>query len=204
MAKEQNLSLNPSKISGVCGRLMCCLKNEEEAYEYLNERLPQLNENVKTSDGYSGIVQSVSVLKQLVKVIITKENDEKEVREYNVDELKFEKTASENLSSPGQVLPDEELDENALKELEQMEKGDIEDRAEEAEQNRQKNKQQQKKNFNKHPKNNMSKEVPNDNFSGKKNRHFKHDNNYQPKKNFRKGNGSNGGYSNGYKNIKPD
>lgn len=94
MAKEQNLSLNPSKISGVCGRLMCCLKNEEEAYEYLNAKLPHINEDVKTIDGYNGIVQSVSVLKQLVKVIITKDNDEKEVREYHVDDLKFEKSAS--------------------------------------------------------------------------------------------------------------
>ena len=122
MAKEQNLSLNPSKISGVCGRLMCCLKNEEEAYEYLNAKLPHINEDVKTIDGYNGIVQSVSVLKQLVKVIITKDNDEKEVREYHVDDLKFEKSASRTSVSPGQALPDEELDENALKELEQMEK----------------------------------------------------------------------------------
>ena len=121
MAKEQNLSLNPSKISGVCGRLMCCLKNEEEAYEYLNAKLPHINEDVKTIDGYNGIVQSVSVLKQLVKVIITKDNDEKEVREYHVDDLKFEKSASRTSVSPGQALPDEELDENALKELEQME-----------------------------------------------------------------------------------
>ena len=85
MAKEQNLSLNPSKISGVCGRLMCCLKNEEEAYEYLNSTLPHINAEVKTSDGYVGTVQSVSVLKQRVKVIINKDNDEKEVREYHVD-----------------------------------------------------------------------------------------------------------------------
>ena len=131
MAKEQNLSLNPTKISGVCGRLMCCLKNEQEAYEYLNERLPHINENVSTSDGYNGTVQSVSVLKQLVKVVITKENDEKEVREYHVDDLEFEKNVKRTSASPGLTLPDEELDENALKELEQMEKGDIEVLAEE-------------------------------------------------------------------------
>ncbi|NLK73896.1 MAG: stage 0 sporulation family protein [Clostridiales bacterium] len=89
MAKEQNLSLNPTKISGVCGRLMCCLKNEEEAYEELNSRLPNVGDMVTTSDNLKGEVQSVSVLKQIVKVIVTLENDEKEVREYKVDELKF-------------------------------------------------------------------------------------------------------------------
>jgi len=89
MAKEQNLSLNPTKISGVCGRLMCCLKNEEEAYEELNSRLPNVGSKVKTPEGLSGEVQSVSVLKQRVKVIVSLENDEKEVRDYAVDELKF-------------------------------------------------------------------------------------------------------------------
>lgn len=88
MAKEQNLSLNPAKISGICGRLMCCLKNEEEAYEELNRNLPNVGDFVRTSDNLKGEVQSVSVLKQLVKVIVTV-NDEKEVREYPVGELKF-------------------------------------------------------------------------------------------------------------------
>ncbi len=88
MAKEQNLSLNPTKISGVCGRLMCCLKNEEETYEYLNSRLPNVGDYVTTIEGLKGEVQSVSVLRQLVKVIV-EVNDEKEIREYNVDELKF-------------------------------------------------------------------------------------------------------------------
>lgn len=89
MAKEQNLSLNPTKISGVCGRLMCCLKNEEEAYEELNSKLPNVGDYVTTKDNLRGEVQSVSVLKQLVKVIVTLENDEKEVREYKVDDLRF-------------------------------------------------------------------------------------------------------------------
>lgn len=91
MAKEQNLSLNPSKISGVCGRLMCCLKNEEEAYEYLNKILPHIGTKVKTIDGYQGEVQSVSVLKQRVKVLLMHEDDEREVREYHVNELQFDK-----------------------------------------------------------------------------------------------------------------
>lgn len=89
MAKEQNLSLNPTKISGVCGRLMCCLKNEEEAYEELNSHLPNVGTRVRTPEGLSGEVQSVSVLKQRVKVIVMLENDEKEVRDYAVEELKF-------------------------------------------------------------------------------------------------------------------
>lgn len=89
MAKEQNLSLNPTKISGVCGRLMCCLKNEEETYEWLNSKLPNIGDRVTTDDGFKGEVQSVSVLRQLVKVIVTLENDEKEIREYKVSQLKF-------------------------------------------------------------------------------------------------------------------
>lgn len=88
MAKEQNLSLNPTKISGVCGRLMCCLKNEEETYEYLNSRLPLIGDRVTTVEGIKGEVQSVNVLRQLVKVLIEL-NDEKEIREYKVSELKF-------------------------------------------------------------------------------------------------------------------
>ena len=89
MAKEQNLSLNPTKISGVCGRLMCCLKNEEEAYEDLNSKLPNVGDFVTTKDGFKGEVQSVSVLKQRVKVVITKDNDEKEVKDYHTSELTF-------------------------------------------------------------------------------------------------------------------
>ncbi len=90
MAKEQNLSLNPTKISGVCGRLMCCLKNEEETYEELNSRLPMVGDFVNTADGLKGEVASVSVLRQLVKVIV-QVNDEKEIREYKVDDLKFKR-----------------------------------------------------------------------------------------------------------------
>ena len=88
MAKEQNLSLNPTKISGVCGRLMCCLKNEEETYEYLNSRLPGVGDSVITATGQTGEVQSVNVLRQKVKVLI-EVDDEKELHEYDVDELKF-------------------------------------------------------------------------------------------------------------------
>lgn len=89
MAKEQNLSLNPTKISGVCGRLMCCLKNEEETYEELNSKLPNIGDYVTTDDGLNGEVHSVSVLRQLVKVVVTVDRDEKEIREYKVEQLKF-------------------------------------------------------------------------------------------------------------------
>ena len=111
MAKEQNLSLNPTKISGICGRLMCCLKNEEEAYEELNKNLPNVGDFVRTSDNLKGEVQSVSVLKQLVKVIVTV-NDEKEVREYHVSELKFK----------AKKRRDNEAVDEELKQLEMLEK----------------------------------------------------------------------------------
>jgi len=107
MAKEQNLSLNPTKISGVCGRLMCCLKNEEEAYEDLNSKLPSVGDFVTTEDNLRGEVLSVSVLKQMVKVIVTMGNDEKEVHEYKVDDLKFKlKKRKEKSLAP---IEDEEL-----------------------------------------------------------------------------------------------
>ena len=112
MAKEQNLSLNPTKISGVCGRLMCCLKNEEEAYEELNSKLPNIGDFVTTPDGLNGEVQSVSVLKQLVKVVVTTEKDEKEVQEFKAEELKFKpRRRKEKVSVDGE-----------LKELEMLEK----------------------------------------------------------------------------------
>lgn len=114
MAKEQNLSLNPTKISGVCGRLMCCLKNEEEAYEELNSHLPSVGEYVTTSDGLRGEVQSTSVLKQLVKVIVTLDNDEKEIREYKVADLKFKPRRKQE-----RVQMDDEL--HALEQLERKE-----------------------------------------------------------------------------------
>ena len=111
MAKEQNLSLNPTKISGVCGRLMCCLKNEEETYEELNRKLPNTGDRVTTPEGLKGEVQSVNVLRQLVKVSVDVE-DEKEIREYQASELKFKtRQKKEKLK-----LTEEEL--KALKELE--------------------------------------------------------------------------------------
>lgn len=92
MAKEQNLSLNPTKISGNCGRLMCCLKHEEDAYEYLNSKLPNIGDLVHTPEGLTGEVSDRNVLKQKVKVLVHvngADGDEKELREYKVEELKF-------------------------------------------------------------------------------------------------------------------
>ncbi|MCR5388126.1 MAG: stage 0 sporulation family protein [Lachnospiraceae bacterium] len=96
MAKEQNLSLNPTKISGACGRLMCCLKNEQETYEYLNSRLPAVGDYVVTKDGYEGSIQAVNVLRQRVRILIDVEG-EKEQRECELDEVFFnlEKRSSE-------------------------------------------------------------------------------------------------------------
>ncbi len=114
MAKEQNLSLNPTKISGVCGRLMCCLKNEEEAYEYLNSKLPNVGDHVTTVDNLHGDVTSVNVLKQLVKVVVMVGEDEKEIREYKVDDLRFKPRRKKE-----RVAMDDEL--KALEALEKKE-----------------------------------------------------------------------------------
>ena len=122
MAKEQNLSLNPTKISGVCGRLMCCLKNEQETYEELNSRLPNLGDFVTTPDGLKGEVHSLSVLRQLVKVVVNLDNDEKEIREYKVGELRFKPRRKKEKNS----VADEEL--KALEALERKEgKSKLED-----------------------------------------------------------------------------
>ena len=111
MAKEQNLSLN----SGVCGRLMCCLKNEEETYEVLNSKLPGIGDTVTTADGLRGEVHSVNVLRQTVKVIVVVDKDEKEIREYKVDQLKFKPRRKKGKGG-------EKQDEAELKKLEALEK----------------------------------------------------------------------------------
>ena len=122
MAKEQNLSLNPTKISGVCGRLMCCLKNEQETYEELNSHLPNVGDYVTTADGLKGEVQSLSVLRQLVKVVVNLENDEKEIREYKASELRFKPRKKKEKNT----VADEEL--KALEALERKEgKSKLED-----------------------------------------------------------------------------
>ena len=110
MAKEQNLSLNPTKISGVCGRLMCCLKNEQDTYEYLNSRLPSVGDIVTTQQGLKGEVVNVNVLRQLVKVVVDN-GEEKELHEYPVDELQFRPKRHKDVK----------ITEEELKELEGLE-----------------------------------------------------------------------------------
>lgn len=116
MAKEQNLSLNPTKISGVCGRLMCCLKYEEATYEMLNEKLPNVGDIVILSDKREGEVLSVNVLRQLVKLVIRK-NNETELLEVHVNDLNIKKKVKTKDQGP---FSKEELEE--LKKLENMER----------------------------------------------------------------------------------
>ena len=116
MAKDQNLSLNPSKISGSCGRLMCCIKYEEEVYRELNKKLPKPGDTATTEDGFPCVVDSVNILKQRIRVIVQMDNDEKEAREYGPDDLKFQKRGRKPHNKTEQIS-DEDM--KALKVLEQ-------------------------------------------------------------------------------------
>ena len=107
MAKEQSLSLNPTKISGTCGRLMCCLKYEQEAYEDLLRRTPKVDAIVKTPEG-KGVVVSVNLLKGIIKVKLDKDN-ENVLKSFALKELKVIKDAELKVN-------DEEL--KLLKDLE--------------------------------------------------------------------------------------
>lgn len=117
MAKEQNLSLNPTKISGTCGRLMCCLKNEQETYEYLNKKMPSVGDTALTPDGLKGEVQSINVLRQLVKVLVEEEDDELELKEFKVEELKFIARKKDKQKKD----QEKELDPDLMAELESLE-----------------------------------------------------------------------------------
>lgn len=92
MAKEQGLSLNPTKISGTCGRLMCCLKYEQDAYEQIIKKIPKVGAIVETPDG-QGVVMDISLLKELLKVKLDKGN-ETDLRLYNVSQVKVIKDVS--------------------------------------------------------------------------------------------------------------
>ena len=118
MAKEQNMSLNPSKISGNCGRLMCCLKYEQEVYEDKLNHLPKIGAVVQTADG-EGIVDSIETLKEIVKVKLKDDNDETYYKKYNASDLKIIKNAD------SEVIDDEEKENMAeLQKLEDLEKQD--------------------------------------------------------------------------------
>ncbi|MCR5177586.1 MAG: hypothetical protein K6C95_01230 [Lachnospiraceae bacterium] len=99
MAKEQNLSLNPSKISGTCGRLLCCLGNEEEVYEEINKLLPGVGDEATTPDGMTGTVISVNVLRQTAKVVVDV-GDDREIREFAASELEFVKSNHKRRKKP--------------------------------------------------------------------------------------------------------
>ncbi|WP_080655450.1 PSP1 domain-containing protein [Butyrivibrio fibrisolvens] len=116
MAKEQNLSLNPTKISGVCGRLMCCLKNEEEVYEELNKKLPKVGDIVRTDDGFEGEVANVGVLRQTVRILVDV-NDEKEVHDYTADQVHFVRKKSKH----GNEAKADRIEEVSLEELKALE-----------------------------------------------------------------------------------
>ena len=101
MAKEQGLSLNPTKISGACGRLMCCLKYEQDTYEELLKVTPKQGTIVKTPEG-TGSVEYVSLLKGLVKVKLDDEN-EKTLKEFNVADVKVLKKGKNNEPSEEEI-----------------------------------------------------------------------------------------------------
>lgn len=100
MAKEQNLSLNPTKISGICGRLMCCLKYEEDVYEELNRRLPKVGDIIATPDG-NGEILSANVLSQQVKAAVRRtENEPPTIAFYHVDEIKLIRSKKKKKQQP--------------------------------------------------------------------------------------------------------
>ncbi len=128
MAKEQKLSLNPTKISGVCGRLMCCLKYEEDQYEAIHRRMPKVGREIQTPDGV-GVIIAQNILRESVSVRM-QHGESGEVREYTLDELFPESAAASSEGThadEGNELPDVseegnvELEESASEEL--MEEG---------------------------------------------------------------------------------
>ena len=121
MAKEQSLSLNPTKISGVCGRLMCCLKNEEDVYEELNRKMPGVGDFCKAKDGLEGEVSSVNILRQTLKILV-EVDDEKEVHEYKLDEIEFFKKKQKKKNNNGKKSAQEAEEMKELEALEKIEK----------------------------------------------------------------------------------
>ena len=121
MAKEQSLSLNPTKISGVCGRLMCCLKNEEDVYEELNRKMPAVGDYCVAKDGLGGEVSSVNILRQTMKILV-EVNDEKEVHEYKLDEIETIRKKQKKKNNNGKKNSQEDAEMKELEKLEKIEK----------------------------------------------------------------------------------
>ena len=117
MAKDQNLSLNPSKISGNCGRLMCCLKYEDEVYQEKMKRLPHIGAIVKTPDGV-GEVESVETLAERVRVKF-KNDDDYSKKKYDMKDIKIIKDTQKEA-----IDEEEEKHKKELEELERMENED--------------------------------------------------------------------------------
>lgn len=118
MAKEQNMSLNPSKISGNCGRLMCCLKYEQEVYEEKMQRLPKIGAIVKTEDG-EGTVEGVETLKERLRVKLKDESGEYYYKKYDAKDVKIIKNVEEEV-----IDEEEKANLKELQELEKLEKMD--------------------------------------------------------------------------------
>mgnify|MGYP002542764697 FL=1 len=118
MAKEQNMSLNPSKISGLCGRLMCCLKYEQEAYEDKLQRLPKVGSIVGTLDG-EGVIDNVEILKENVRVKF-EDDDGYHYKKYKAEEVKLIKE-----SETEEIDLEEKENKKELEELEKLAKDDI-------------------------------------------------------------------------------
>lgn len=109
MAKEQNLSLNPAKISGICGRLMCCLKYENECYEHARGKLPEIGACVLTPDG-EGKVTGINIIKNGVSVEL---KESKTIKDYRAGEIKLQNSPPGDSSEPNKGCPGR-LDEESV------------------------------------------------------------------------------------------
>lgn len=119
MAKEQNLSLNPTKISGICGRLMCCLNYEQDTYEDIRKRLPRVGSIVETPFG-NGEVVANSVVKELVKVKLKTKDGEEVLREVSINEITLVSGNYEGIIEENEIkieIEDADVDMNEIKEL---------------------------------------------------------------------------------------
>ena len=145
MAKLQGLSLNPTKISGVCGRLMCCLKYENDYYEESYAKMPEVGTKIHTIDG-NGTVETVNILQQEVEAKILLEDGSYDIRKYKLEDIQFKPKKKKEIK-----IEDNEIDE-AVKELEKPDMSvDDEDQAENSKRNNKEknNKNNSKKPFNK-------------------------------------------------------
>lgn len=119
MAKEQNLSLNPSKISGICGRLMCCLNYEQNTYEEIRKRLPSVGAIVDTPYGRGEVIEN-SVVKEKVRIKIKNEEDDDVIKDVKIKELKLisgKYECTEEIRDEDIKLEGNDEDKNAINEL---------------------------------------------------------------------------------------